>query len=53
MTLEQYISKINALYRSGIAREHSYRPGRTLEYQDIFHYQKIIVALTETARLMN
>ncbi len=28
------------------------RKGRTLEFDDILHYQKIIVALTETARLM-
>lgn len=28
------------------------RKGRTLEYEDILHYQKIIVALTETNRLM-
>ncbi len=27
-------------------------PGRTLSYEDILHYQKIIVALTETDRLM-
>lgn len=29
------------------------RIGRTLSFDDIFHYQKIIVALTETHRLMN
>jgi predicted helicase len=28
------------------------RKGRTLEMEDVFHYQKIIVALTETDRLM-
>ncbi|MFT4061600.1 MAG: hypothetical protein QM642_04500 [Edaphocola sp.] len=28
------------------------RKGRTLEFDDILHYQKIIVALTETDRLM-
>jgi predicted helicase len=28
------------------------RKGRTLEFDDILHYQKIIVALTETHRLM-
>ena len=28
------------------------RKGRKLEFEDILHYQKIIVALTETARLM-
>jgi len=28
------------------------RKGRTLNYDDIQHYQKIIVALTETDRLM-
>jgi hypothetical protein len=28
------------------------RKGRTLTYDDIRHYQKIIVALTETDRLM-
>ncbi len=28
------------------------RKGRTLNYEDILHYQKIIVALTETHRLM-
>jgi predicted helicase len=29
------------------------RKGRKLEFDDILHYQKIIVALTETDRLMN
>jgi predicted helicase len=29
------------------------RKGRTLEFDDILHYQKIIVALTETARIMD
>jgi len=28
------------------------RKGRTLGFEDILHYQKIIVALTETDRLM-
>lgn len=28
------------------------RKGRTLDFEDILHYQKIIVALTETDRLM-
>ena len=28
------------------------RKGRTLDFEDIFHYQKIIVALTETHRIM-
>jgi len=28
------------------------RKGRTLEFEDILHYQKIVVALTETGRLM-
>jgi hypothetical protein len=28
------------------------RKGRTLNYEDIVHYQKIIIALTETDRLM-
>ena len=28
------------------------RKGRTLEFDDILHYQKIIVALSETDRLM-
>jgi len=28
------------------------RKGRTLNYEDIAHYQKIIVALSETARIM-
>lgn len=28
------------------------RKGRTLEFEDVLHYQKIIVALTETDRLM-
>ncbi|MDX9854758.1 MAG: type ISP restriction/modification enzyme [Tenuifilaceae bacterium] len=28
------------------------RKGRTLEFEDILHYQKIIVALTETDRIM-
>lgn len=28
------------------------RKGRELSYEDIFHYQKIVVALSETARIM-
>ena len=28
------------------------RKDRALSYEDIFHYQKIIVALTETDRMM-
>ena len=28
------------------------RNGRTLKFEDILHYQKIIVALSETARIM-
>ena len=28
------------------------RKGRTLTYEDIFHYQKMIVAMTETSRIM-
>ena len=28
------------------------RKGRTMEYDDILYYQKIIVALTQTNRLM-
>lgn len=28
------------------------RKGRTLDYNDVFHYQKVIVALTETDRIM-
>ncbi len=28
------------------------RKGRTFEFEDILHYQKIIVALTETDRIM-
>lgn len=28
------------------------RKGRKLEFEDIFHYQKIIVVLSETDRLM-
>jgi hypothetical protein len=28
------------------------RKGKTLSYEDIMHYQKIIVALTNTARVM-
>jgi signal peptidase I len=29
------------------------RKGRELNYDDILHYQKMIVALSETARIMN
>jgi hypothetical protein len=28
------------------------RKGRKLEFEDVLHYQKIIVALTETYRIM-
>ena len=111
MTLSQYIDKINTLYKTGNAREHSYRgdlqnlimailpdvlvtneparvdcgapdyvltrkdvpevawnfyiggyqpaqkwlkdrKDRELGFEDILHYQKIIVALSETDRIM-
>jgi hypothetical protein len=29
-----------------------YRKGRKLSFDDLFHYQKIVVALRETMRLM-
>ena len=94
MTIQEYISKINYRYISGISTEHSYRgdlqnllktlvpdgmvtkepsrlardiyiggyqpaqkwlkerKGRVLNFEDILHYQKIIVALSETAGIM-
>jgi Type ISP C-terminal specificity domain len=94
MTIQEYVSKLNSRYISGISIEHSYRgdlqnlleslvsavmvtnepsrvawdfyiggyqpaqkwlkerKGRALNFEDILHYQKIIVALSETAGIM-
>jgi len=59
MTIPEYISALNKLYKAGIATEHSYRgdlkirsKGRTLTFDDILHYQRIIIALNETDRVM-
>ncbi len=61
MNLTQYIQNLNTRYQTGISREHSYKPaqkwlkdrkGRELGYEDILHYQKIVVALVETDRVM-
>jgi len=59
MTIPDYISALNKLYKAGIATEQSYRGdlkilrnSRTLLFDDILHYQRIIVALSETERVM-
>lgn len=59
MTIPEYISALNKLYKAGIATEHSYRgdlkirsKGLTLSFDVILHYQRVIVALTETDRVM-
>jgi len=59
MTIPDYISALNKLYKAGIATEHSYRGDlkirrktRTLSFDDILHYQRIIIALNETERVM-
>ncbi len=38
---------IHSIYQRVFARK-----GRELSFEDILHYQKIIVALTETGRIM-
>jgi hypothetical protein len=55
MTIDQYIQNINAAYKRGIVLDGKWLKDRKeckLEFDDIAHYQKIIVALTETSRLM-
>jgi len=56
---EQYFDKVPVIawefYIGGYQPAQKWlkdRHGRTLSYEDIMHYQKIIVALTETNRLM-
>jgi len=56
---EQYFDKVPVIawefYIGGYQPAQKWlkdRYGRTLSYEDIMHYQKIIVALTETNRLM-
>jgi hypothetical protein len=59
MTIPENISALNKLYNAYIATELSYRcdlkyfrKGRTLSFDDILHYQRVIVALSETVRVM-
>ena len=56
---EQYFDKVPVIawefYIGGYQPAQKWlkdRHGRTLSYEDIMHYQKIIVALTETDRIM-
>lgn len=44
MTTQQYIDNLNQRFKLG--------NGRKLKFDEILHYQKIIVALTETDKLM-
>ena len=44
--------KVSGTVPIGIQKLLKDRKGRDLTFEDIFHYQKIIVALTETHRLM-
>jgi hypothetical protein len=55
MTLNQYIAIINRRYHQGDATEHTFRGDLQQLIENlvsILHYQNIIVALTETDRLM-
>jgi len=64
MIIQQYLENPNKFFQIEYALEHSYRsnkPSQTLlkdrkdielSYEDILHYNKIIVTLTETDRLM-
>jgi len=56
MTLPEYVKEVNLLHKSrGYQPAQKWlkdRKGRTLLSDDILHYQKIIVALLETDRLM-
>lgn len=58
MAIEAYLSEVQKLYFAGIA---IYQPaqkwlkdrkGRTLDFNNVRHYMKIIVALVETDRVM-
>ena len=44
MTSNQYLENINRLFKTGNARE--------LSFEDILQYQNIILALSETYRIM-
>ena len=48
MTLDQYISNINQPAQKCLKDRKDCR----LDFEDILHYQKIIVALSETDRIM-
>jgi len=50
MTSEQYIDNIGGYQPA--QKWLKDRKGRTLEFDEILHYQKIIVALSETDRIM-
>jgi molybdopterin converting factor small subunit len=46
--IKEYINKLSQRFKKWLKD----RKGRELTFEDIVHYQKIIVALTETDRLM-
>ena len=59
--ITSYITELNRIYKLGNATEHSYqtvqkwlkdRKGRELNFDEIKHYQKIIVALNMTDEIM-
>ena len=52
MSLQKYIEDVQKQYKTGIAREHAYRPALKNLIEDIMHYQRIIVTLTQTNRIM-
>lgn len=58
---KEYIAELNRQFKTGMAREHGYRPaqkwlkdrkGKALTYTELRHYQEIIHALTATIALM-
>jgi hypothetical protein len=55
MPIQKYIDDVQKEFKTGIACEHAYRHTLTklLSVDDIMHYQRIIIALTNTARIMS
>jgi hypothetical protein len=52
MTIDEYISKINTRYISGISTEHSYRGDLQNLLDTLVTHVLVIVALAEMARIM-
>jgi hypothetical protein len=52
MPFQKYIEDVQKQFKTGIAREHAYRPTLKTLVEDIMHYQRTIFALINTDRIM-